>query len=408
MSTLPEIGETAIVEITYTNLFANLTAEAIASGHDGFKIGWTVGAGFEIVDNGGNVPVKRVWHPDDPLVLTYLEFLPLNYGESKTYRIEVRAVDAGIGFIANQGYLGSGSTLYLYLDQDETLPLQEHRSRYPEMHQRSTVQPAPQPPFPREDVEYVPPSRELLSDFFEAYFAGSDPEEIGAAMDFVQITGWHLNYTLPDLKQILGYAGYTDKEIEAEWSSRASTQSSTRNHLPYFLVNGWLQNDQITLGVGKTNLVNSAEVCAYVTNQVTKMIVAMGCADTNQYGVFSLNSSRVDIIRSDPVDIEIIIKSKGEHAIVRNTNTHIIGKVINTSSSVHGLGYFVNAPINETDGDLRNALWIVDSISDTHDYFTDRGITVPQVTVNWESGVSPDAFPNKTGPDGTHYDPNNM
>ena len=226
MSTLPEIGETAIVEITYTNLFANLTAEEIASGHDDFKIGWTVGAGFEIVDNGGNVPVKRVWHPDDPLVLTYLEFLPLNYGESKTYRIEVRAVDAGIGFIANQGYLRSGSTLYLYLDQDETLPLQEHRSRYPEMHQRSTVQLAPQPPFPREDVEYVPPSRELLSDFFVAYFAGSDPEEIGAAMDFVQITGWHLNYTLPDLKQILGDAGYTDKEIEAEWSTRASTQSS--------------------------------------------------------------------------------------------------------------------------------------------------------------------------------------
>ena len=46
MSTLPEIGETAIVEITYTNLFANLTAEEIASGHDDFKIGWTVGAGF--------------------------------------------------------------------------------------------------------------------------------------------------------------------------------------------------------------------------------------------------------------------------------------------------------------------------------------------------------------------------
>ena len=172
------------------------------------------------------MPVKRVWHPDDPLVLTYLEFLPLNYGESKTYRIEVRAVDAGIGFIANQGYLRSGSTLYLYLDQDETLPLQEHRSRYPEMHQRSTVQPAPQPPFTREDVEYVPPSCELLSDFFVAYFAGSDPEEIGAAMDFVQITGWHLNYTLPDLKQILGDAGYADDEIESEWTARASTQSS--------------------------------------------------------------------------------------------------------------------------------------------------------------------------------------
>ena len=224
MSTLPAIGETAIVEITYTNLFADLTAGEIASGHDHFKIGWTVGAGFEIVDNGGNTPVKRVWNKNTPLVSSYWEFLPLNLNESKTYRIEVRAVDAGLAFVAGSGYLGSGTALYLYLDQDETLPLQEHRARHPEMHPRSTVPSTPQPPFPREEVEYVPPSRELLVDFFEAYFAGSDPGEIGAAMDFVQVTGWHLNYTLPDLKQILGAAGYTDKEIEAEWSSRVSTR----------------------------------------------------------------------------------------------------------------------------------------------------------------------------------------
>ena len=83
------------------------------------------------------------------------------------------------------------------------------------------------PPLTDEDpgaTEYVSPSRELLADFFVAYFAGNDPEEIGAAMDFVQQMGSHLNYTLTDLKEILGGAGYANEEIEVEWSTRASTR----------------------------------------------------------------------------------------------------------------------------------------------------------------------------------------
>lgn len=66
-----------------------------------------------------------------------------------------------------------------------------------------------------EAIEYVPPSRELLIDFFEAYFAGNDPkQDIGDAMYFIQRTGSHLNFTLADIKQILGDAGYADKDIE--------------------------------------------------------------------------------------------------------------------------------------------------------------------------------------------------
>ena len=77
-----------------------------------------------------------------------------------------------------------------------------------------------------EATEYVPPSRELLADFFKAYFSSDDADDdtIGEAMDFVQQMGSHLNYTLTDLKEILGGAGYANEEIEAEWSTGASTR----------------------------------------------------------------------------------------------------------------------------------------------------------------------------------------
>ena len=76
---------------------------------------------------------------------------------------------------------------------------------------------SPPPPTDRdpEAIEYVPPSREILVDFFEAYFAGNDPkQDIGDAMYFIQRMGSHLNFTLADIKQILGDAGYADEDIE--------------------------------------------------------------------------------------------------------------------------------------------------------------------------------------------------
>ena len=223
MSDLPEIGETAIVEVTYTNMFTNLTDTEFAENQEIFTIGWTVGYGFEVANNYGNIPEKASY-PDGSPAFVFREPVHLAYNDSKTYRVEVRAVNEGKGYVGGSGYVDSGRSIVLYIDDNETLPFQEHKERYPEQHRRA---PTPQPPFPREEVEYEPPSRELLVDFFGAYFAGSDPnvEPVGEAMDFVLSVGEHLNYTLPDLKQILGAADYTDEDIEAEWSSRASTQS---------------------------------------------------------------------------------------------------------------------------------------------------------------------------------------
>ena len=230
MSDLPEIGETAIVEITYTNRLADITAAEFAANPKIFAIGWTVGYGLEVANDYGNTP-EKVSYLDGSPAFIFREPVHLAYNESKTYRVEVRAVDEGKGHVAGVGY-SSSKGISLYLDDNETLPFQEHKDRYPAQHLRA---PTPPEPFPREEVEYEPPSRELLADFFVAYFANEETDDatVHEAMDFVQRVGYHLNYTLPDLKEILGAADYTDKEIEAEWSSRASTQSfsQTQDHI---------------------------------------------------------------------------------------------------------------------------------------------------------------------------------
>ena len=222
MSDLPEIGETAIVEVTYTNHLGNITATEFAENQEILTVGWTVGYGFEVANDYGNTP-EKISNLIGVPVFIFREPVHLSYNESKTYRVEVRAVEEGKGHVGGAGYADSSKGISLYLDDNETLPLQEHRKKYPEQHLRA---PAPPEPFPREQVEYEPPPRELLEGFFGAYFAGSERDDytVSEAMDFVLLLGEHLNYTLPDLKGILGAAGYTDEEIEAEWSGRASTQ----------------------------------------------------------------------------------------------------------------------------------------------------------------------------------------
>ena len=223
MSRLPNVNETAIVEITYTNMLSvNITdteENRIGTAH---IVGWSIGSGFEVVNSGGLEYDTPQVNSTNSAAARYTAFTPLDVGESIAYRIEVKAVKEGYSYISSIGYLHSDTQIHLYLDDEETLHYQEHRTRYPEMHtvpERTSKYESAEmfPPLTDEEraaaIEYVQPSRETLADFFEAYFAGNDPEEIGAAMDFVQNFGSHLNYTLPDLKQILGAAGYTDNEI---------------------------------------------------------------------------------------------------------------------------------------------------------------------------------------------------
>ena len=88
MSKLPNIGETAIVEITYTNqIGVNVTDAENFSIRDGYAVGWVVSSGFEMVDSDGVEPWTMYANKYEPPVTAYLEFVPLDVVESKTYRI---------------------------------------------------------------------------------------------------------------------------------------------------------------------------------------------------------------------------------------------------------------------------------------------------------------------------------
>ena len=314
--------------------------------------------------------------PNEPSVLTYREFVPLDVGESKTYRIEVRAVNDGYGYVTGVGYGFSTARLSLYIDDEETLPYHEHRERYPAMHpvpERTPYAKSTElfPPLTDEErnaaTEYVPPSRERLTDFFEAYFAGNDSkQDIGDAMDFVQQMGGHLNYTLTDIRQILGDAGYANDEIEAEWSTRSS---SARSHVPFVVVSGQINIGQIPLGVGNTTFVNSAEACVNVTNRNTGNGIFLGCFNTNKRGVFLAISDDVSVIADNNVDIRTHIYSDGDHALVEGTDGNRYSKVDHTYSTADVSAYLVDVTVDSNDGGLQNALWIVDSISDAYDHF---------------------------------------
>ena len=214
MSVLPSINETAIVEITYTNqIGVNVTDAENFSIRDGYAVGWVVSSGFEMVDSGGVEPWTMYANKDEPPVTAYLEFVPLDVGESKTYRIEVRAANEGASYVAGLGHDFATARIILYVDDEETLHYQEHRERYPEMH---TV---PEHETPAEDAQ---PPRAWIINPIKAYMASNDPgQDIGSAIDFIHITDTYQILTLTDIKQILGDAGYADDEIEAEWSKRA-------------------------------------------------------------------------------------------------------------------------------------------------------------------------------------------
>ena len=238
MSRLPNINETAVVEITYTNNFYNfnVTDTEDFSIHDSYKLGWVVSPGFEIVDSGGVEPWLMYVSQHDPQALTYWEFVPLDFGESKTYRIVVKAVSEGYNYVAGIGYLYETATIDLYLDDEETLPYLEHLERYPEMHERQAraeSQPPPSPTKAERDAlmaatpPYVAPTRETVMEWFADFFEGEDPNpEVGWSLDLIFDIGASINVNMTDARQILSDAGYSDGEIDDAVSGAVSVASA--------------------------------------------------------------------------------------------------------------------------------------------------------------------------------------
>ena len=225
MSRLPNINETAVVEITYTNIFhLNVTDTEDFSVHDSYKLGWVVSPGFEIVDSGGVEPWSLYVSKRLPQALTYWEFVPLDFGESKTYRIVVKAVNEGTNYVTGIGYLHESARIQLYLDDEETLPYLEHLERYPEMHERQ-ARAESQPPLPPTKSErdalmastppYVAPTRETVMEWFADFFEGEDPNpEVGWSLDLIFDIGASINVNMTDARQILSDAGYSDGDID--------------------------------------------------------------------------------------------------------------------------------------------------------------------------------------------------
>ncbi len=299
ISRLPNINETATVTINITNngLPVTNTTENRSSIH--LITGWTIPSGFEIVDSGGleyEIELDRTGN--EILRYYYTEFTPLDTDESKTYTIEVRAVNEGHYHITGISYYRTGGYLGIYLDDEETMLWSERMARYPELYpslgQKSAKGTQSDSESWVDDEDwgdaswYVPPSLDLLTEFFAAYFEGIDPKQrVGESLDFVQQMSAHLNLNMTDFRQILRDGGHTDAEIDEEFSKRASTQSSSsRSHSTSFLVSTWVRNDQIPFGEGDTTYVNSAKVCIGIYNNSTGTASGIGCGNTSSNGVF--------------------------------------------------------------------------------------------------------------------------
>ena len=137
ISNLPNINETAFVEISYTNDF--LLGTYIPS------IGWHVSPNLEIVDSYG-VPYRPVYDSaaDNLRRHVHAAHTPLERGESITYNIEIRAVSEGPAMITGWGH-GDEGRIRLYLDSDNTMLYDEYKRLHPE--------PRAPPSQPRDDGE---------------------------------------------------------------------------------------------------------------------------------------------------------------------------------------------------------------------------------------------------------------
>ena len=124
MSNIPNINETAVVTITYTNTgLYNITDTEEFSSDGHFTTGWQIIGGYEIVDSGGLQYEEH--HPPNVKRTYYLyeHFTPLDIGESKTYTIIVKAVKEELSGIHGLGYEGTNAGIQMS-EVENVLPKQ--------------------------------------------------------------------------------------------------------------------------------------------------------------------------------------------------------------------------------------------------------------------------------------------
>ena len=137
ISDLPEIGETAIVTVTYTNEFIIDVTDTEAQ-NDYYWTGWRISPGFKVINSSG--VTLEPYYPegaDELYSYDYLVPTALNSGESVTYTFEVLAIKEGTNFIGGLGYNHVEAYIHVYLDDDNTMLSSEHMAQNRGLYERS-------------------------------------------------------------------------------------------------------------------------------------------------------------------------------------------------------------------------------------------------------------------------------
>ena len=307
MSRLPNIGETAIVEITYTHdlPFNIIDADPYrGGGYGGFITGWWISPGFEIVDSGG-VEYETIYHhgTNQTNYYEYVVFTPLDVGESKTHRIQVKAVSEGYAYVAGLGYFTTEAYIKMHLDDKETTLYSEHRERYPELHVRSERITDEKSLASGTVVKIVPITPEDMKDQEQnTRFMNFTHEAFAAlAIEFIRAedpsTEWILGNILPPRgvfnmtygEQVLIDAGYTSDEIDSIVSESMSAQSSEQRAASPISpgsvgVTGQITNEEIPFGQSNATEVNNVQLCVFDENLRTGAMIAILCSTVSATG----------------------------------------------------------------------------------------------------------------------------
>ena len=224
ISRLPNLGETAIVEITYTN---TLGADTIDPEIFSANTHWGLSPEFEIVDAGGlqyeTIGSDELFHSGHTV---YSAFVPLRADESVSYRLEVRAVAEGPARIAAT-YMG-GIELHLYIDDEETMLTRDHAKKYPELYTWSQLTRSDTTRYVTEaELKSTPttvdqPTREETVELFTAYLKNSGDTVEWAVENLLQ--SGILNAT--ELRTVLANVGFTEDEINKGVPSGITTESA--------------------------------------------------------------------------------------------------------------------------------------------------------------------------------------
>ena len=254
ISRLPNIGETAIIEVRYTNdsLFGVADSKSFQY-RDNYITGWRISQGFEVVNSYGLAYETEYWPgTNQTRSYTYTAFTPLNAGESKTYHVEIRAVEDVYGFVAGRGiarnivegigYYHEEAYIQMRLDNEETMLLVDHMELYPELYVRparatSNEEPQPKPePLTEEECLALAASQtesareQLIAVLIE--YVRDEQLAVGRALENLLLPYGPLN--MADVRQVLTGAGYTDGEINDAVSGHVPTQShSERDGAPW-------------------------------------------------------------------------------------------------------------------------------------------------------------------------------